>query len=314
MAAERTRPPADVRRQLRNEVGFGCPVDGCGSPYLTWHHFDPPWHERAHHEPDGMIALCLEHHKRADAGAFTHEQMRKLKSDPYVRRAGVDLVGTFSWRREQLIVRAGGNFAIACDVFLRFGDRNAIWLSVDEEHYELLNLDVLARDGSVLLSMRDNDWVAIAEVEDVECPPSGRSLILRIPSQDIRLDLSFGALNETELREYFRRSSLKAEEVAAKAREQWAKEAARAGAPPEFVESLRRTSGDDETKAAKRVEELMAAVRRHTSTNQFALCEITGHLVAPMEITLSPTRLVLPGNNVISGSSFFGGGVCLQIS
>lgn len=25
---------------LRREVGFGCPV--CRSPFLTWHHFDPP--------------------------------------------------------------------------------------------------------------------------------------------------------------------------------------------------------------------------------------------------------------------------------
>jgi hypothetical protein len=36
------RPPMDVIRLLRSEVGFCCPVEGCGNPYLTWHHFDPP--------------------------------------------------------------------------------------------------------------------------------------------------------------------------------------------------------------------------------------------------------------------------------
>jgi hypothetical protein len=36
------RPYAHVVRQLRQEVGFRCPVDDCGNPYLTWHHFDPP--------------------------------------------------------------------------------------------------------------------------------------------------------------------------------------------------------------------------------------------------------------------------------
>src|SRR5918912_315690 len=32
-------PPAAVRRELRREVGFGCPVPDCGNPYLYWHHF-----------------------------------------------------------------------------------------------------------------------------------------------------------------------------------------------------------------------------------------------------------------------------------
>lgn len=54
-------PPIEVRRQLRKEVNFGCPVDGCGIPYLTWHHFDPPWNEKEHHDPNGMLALCANH-------------------------------------------------------------------------------------------------------------------------------------------------------------------------------------------------------------------------------------------------------------
>src|SRR5215211_7582447 len=74
-------PPIEVRRELRREVGFGCPVDGCGSPYLTWHHFDPPWKERQHHDVVGMVALCREHHDKADVGAFTRQQLRQLKTE-----------------------------------------------------------------------------------------------------------------------------------------------------------------------------------------------------------------------------------------
>ena len=71
-------PPPEVRRELRREVGFGCPVrdaDGvrCGNPYLYYHHFDPPWATEEHHNPAGMIALCGEHHPKADAGTFTPE-------------------------------------------------------------------------------------------------------------------------------------------------------------------------------------------------------------------------------------------------
>lgn len=82
-------PPARIRERLRREVGFGCPVKGCGSPYLTWHHFDPPWSKHEHHEPNGMIALCREHHDQADAGAFTKDQLRAFKVATSDREKGV---------------------------------------------------------------------------------------------------------------------------------------------------------------------------------------------------------------------------------
>src|ERR1700740_933715 len=106
----RTAPPADVRRQLRAEGGFGCPVAGCGSPSLTWPHFDPPWRERQDHEPDGMIAMCLQHHKEADSGAFSDDHLRALKRDPFLRRIGAEPAGRFNWKREPLIPKEGGAF------------------------------------------------------------------------------------------------------------------------------------------------------------------------------------------------------------
>jgi hypothetical protein len=39
--------PEEVRRMLREQVNFGCPVSDCGHPYLMDHHFDPNWARRA---------------------------------------------------------------------------------------------------------------------------------------------------------------------------------------------------------------------------------------------------------------------------
>jgi hypothetical protein len=57
----------------------------------------------------------------------------------------------------------------------------------------------------------------------------------------------------------------------------------------------------------------MAAVGRTTSASEFALCEIDARFVFPVEMRLTPTRLVLPGNNVIQGGTVIGGGVAVQI-
>lgn len=76
MALDRT-PPPDVREALRKEVGFGCPI--CRSPFLTYHHFNPPWREKEHHEPKGMIALCAKHHDSADRNTYSVEYLDRLK-------------------------------------------------------------------------------------------------------------------------------------------------------------------------------------------------------------------------------------------
>jgi peptide deformylase len=75
---------------------------------LSWHHFDPPWREKQHHNPDGMIALCLQHAKEADQGAFTTQQLKDMKKQPYLKELEKFPQGRFNWRREQLLLLAGG--------------------------------------------------------------------------------------------------------------------------------------------------------------------------------------------------------------
>lgn len=105
--------------------------------------------------------MCLQHHKEADSGAFTLDQLRSLKSDPYLRRSGMGPGGTFHWRRQGLIIRAGGITGIGCPVLMRFGSTNAIWITQDKEDHGLLNLDLWGPTGVLLFSMRDNDWLVL---------------------------------------------------------------------------------------------------------------------------------------------------------
>jgi hypothetical protein len=117
-----------VRRQLRQEVGFGCPVENCRSPYLTYHHFDPPWKEKKHHDPAGMVALCRPHHAQADAGTFTREQLRRLKATG--RDQAENLSGRFEWMRRELLAVVGGWFCYDVRIIVQAGDRPSSALTV----------------------------------------------------------------------------------------------------------------------------------------------------------------------------------------
>src|SRR5688500_4829581 len=123
-------PPIEVRRTLRREVGFGCPVPACGNPYLEYHHFAPAWRERNHHDPVGMIALCAEHHAKADAGAFTEEQLRTFNS-----LCPGSVSGRFDYLRHKLLGVVGGNFFFETPVLVQASGEPQIWWSRDENGY-----------------------------------------------------------------------------------------------------------------------------------------------------------------------------------
>ena len=175
------RPPIEVRRQLRREVRFGCPVPGCGNPYLEWHHFDPPWSVREHHDPEGIIALCSRHHPKADAGAFTPEQLRQFKVDA---AASPGTVGEkFEWLRNELLVYVGGNHYFQTYEILRFRGRPAIWLNRDNEGHLLANLDPFANSSERRLILQDF-WLVHGNQVDLDCPPSGRLVHAKYPNGD----------------------------------------------------------------------------------------------------------------------------------
>lgn len=188
------KPPADVIRTLRQEVGFGCPVPGCGNPYLEWHHFDPPWNEEQHHRPEGMIALCIEHHKKADGGAYTREQLRGMK----LNQTQANVVrGQFDWLRNELLAVVGGNIYHETFRILTIDGRDVVWLRRDEDGYLRLNvhmLSLLPRERAII---EDNVWTNIGDPVDLRSPPHGKELTISYDNGDF-LYVKFFVLETAE--------------------------------------------------------------------------------------------------------------------
>ena len=186
MAANVSMPGRDpyeaVKTALRQEVGFCCPADQCGSPYLTWHHFDPPWRVENHHRVEGMIALCWEHAHKADHGAYTDDQVREMKRDGKARAGQVR--GRFDWMRRELLARVGGNFYYETPVIFQVGAIPCVWFDRDDDGYLLLNFRMPTLSGEPRASIEQNFWSAPPGVEEIVCPPSGRIVSVRYQSGD----------------------------------------------------------------------------------------------------------------------------------
>lgn len=72
-------PPAKVKRELRQEVNFGCAI--CGAPLVEYHHIIP-YSEVEQHDPDHMVALCPNHHQLSDDKAISRSELYDAKEDP----------------------------------------------------------------------------------------------------------------------------------------------------------------------------------------------------------------------------------------
>jgi hypothetical protein len=172
-------PPVAVRRELRREVGFGCPVSGCGNPYLQYHHFDPPWEKEHHHDPARMIALCAEHH--AKAAAWTVEDCRAMKAAPADRP---EVRGRFEWMREDVLAVIGGGLYYETPNMVVFRGRPMIWFERDEQRRLLLNFRMLTASREPRASLESNDWIIRGDPADVESPPNGSWLRVRYDNGD----------------------------------------------------------------------------------------------------------------------------------
>ena len=173
MASKRKSIPAKVKLILREEVGFGCPVKGCGNPYLEYHHFDPPVNIRAHNEPEGMIALCAQHHKKADGGSYTIPQLHNLKKD----RTNAKLVrGNLDWLRNELLAVIGGNFYFETPIPVYIDNQEVIAIKRDKEGYLRLSVNMLSMQAEERLIINDNSWENIGSPTDLRSPPQGKEL------------------------------------------------------------------------------------------------------------------------------------------
>lgn len=145
------RGESAARTILRREVASGCPI--CRSAFLTYHHFDPPWRKKKHWNPDGMIALCREHHDIAEGGHYTIEYLRGLKRGSY---SIADVKKGFPWSRKQYVVRVGGIYLCGSNTVLSADGEPVIQISRSED--DLLSVSFVLRneDGHVIARMDDN--------------------------------------------------------------------------------------------------------------------------------------------------------------
>ncbi|MEL1217245.1 HNH endonuclease signature motif containing protein [Aeromonas caviae] len=192
--AKRASIPKKVKEILREEVGFGCPVKDCGNPYLEYHHFDPPIHIKPHNDPKGMIALCAQHHKKADGNAYTVEQLHDFKMN---RVHSKQVRGNLDWLRRDLLSIVGGNLYYETPIPVQIDGHNLVSFSRDASGFQRLSISMLSLRAEERLIIDENSWENIGNPVDLRSPPQGKELEIHYSNGD-HLYLRFSEVEDKE--------------------------------------------------------------------------------------------------------------------
>ena len=288
--------PEAERKALRAEVNFGCPVQDCGSPYLTYHHFDPPYREGQSHDPRGMIALCLGHHKAADVGTWTTEQLRAMKAQPFLH--GKLVSGRLDWWRRDVVVLAGGNLAVNPGVLLEVDSKKVIWTTRAHDQTLLLNFDLADCDGNEALRLENNEWIVTGEIDDLRASASANSIHVAAPNRGVTLEIRFSALDEHSLR-------ADCERIATEG-------AGRPRLPPGLIPLVPPEVLEMATPShAELVDELWRPFANSGISWPAMRVTVTGRITYPVPLTLTQKNLELRGQRVLRGNRFFVPGATL---
>lgn len=148
-----------------------------------------------------MIALCREHHDKADDSFYTKEQFLNLKKNPVINSKNVS--EEYSYLRRNTVCFVGGSLGYDTKYILMIDEEPVIWFELDEMGYDRLSLLIKDSQGNVILYMDRNDWITpTRNVFDIECSARGKTL--KVISRDKKTDFEL-RFDDLKVEEFKRR-------------------------------------------------------------------------------------------------------------
>jgi hypothetical protein len=85
------------------------------------------------------------------------------------REPDVAAAGEFGYRLDQLILRGDGLMGVRTPVLLQIAGRNVDLAQQRRARQAAAQPGRVGLSGELLFAMRDNEWVVVAPIDDLEC-------------------------------------------------------------------------------------------------------------------------------------------------
>ena len=178
--------PADIKRILRRESGFGCCF--CGYPFYEFHHINP-WARKNQHDPEDMMVVCPNHHHACTNSAISEDEQRIAKAKPVNLEEGF-IFGKLHVGQQNLLVDIGSNIIEDTPTIFSSSNNDEVFMGLAVNDLGILELSMSLIDGSGnFIGLIDrNEWiVSIPDAWDLEA--SERFVTLRSGPRNITVKI-----------------------------------------------------------------------------------------------------------------------------
>jgi hypothetical protein len=153
--SNRPSVPAHVKRQLRQEAGFGCCV--CGLPIYQYHHI-VPWHGEQHFRVDDMMLLCPLHHDQATKDALQPDEQLRHKASPFnIERSFAE--GTLVVNQNYCAVAIGGLLMVGDGPFIAVNGETILKLQAGQDGALTISVTLYNNFDELVAVVIDNEWI-----------------------------------------------------------------------------------------------------------------------------------------------------------
>lgn len=178
--------PAEVKRAVRRECGFGCVI--CGFAIAQYEHFDPPFEEAIAHHPAGIALLCGGCHDKKTRGFWSSSKVAEARRKPITFKNGY-AHDTFDIQ-SPFVLRIGSSSFEDVSTIVRTNEGEC-WFQIEEPETENapIQLSVVFFDkrGHLSLEIQRNEWRCFSGQWDTEA--KNKTITVRCGPGDIVLEL-----------------------------------------------------------------------------------------------------------------------------
>ncbi len=187
--------PADVKRQVRQECGFGCVI--CGKIPYEYEHFDPEFNDATSHEVERIALLCPDDHTERTAGRLAQSTVAKYRKNPSAIQTGTAWYKRPKFFGETVQFQVGGTVfsGTRCRLDLAGHTLFGISAPADAGLPWTFDGDLHANEGKSILKFHEDELQLSIDSWDVRL--EGKSLEIRRGHGDIVARVEFDANGKT---------------------------------------------------------------------------------------------------------------------
>lgn len=178
--------PAEVRRKVRQQSGYGCVI--CGMGVIQYEHVVPEFHDAEFHDPSAITLLCPSCHSKVTTKFYSKQKVLQAMKSPAAKSVGFSK-DFFDFCGPHPSIKIGGMTLHRCHSPVVIFDRPLLKLERPKEPGSpfLLSGTFCDTEGRPTLEIVENEWRAYSESWDVEV--SAGEIIVRDSPRNIVLKL-----------------------------------------------------------------------------------------------------------------------------